>query len=73
LPKKCKLKNKISTLPAWMLKVLGFFIPFMGELYEMKYQFDRPFIFDSSKFNKRFAYKPMSNEVAVKELLQNLK
>lgn len=71
--KEMQVKNKISTLPAWMLKVLGIFIPFMGELYEMKYQYDRPYIFDSSKFNKRFAYKPMSNEAAVKELLQNLK
>jgi nucleoside-diphosphate-sugar epimerase len=67
------VKNKISTLPAWMLKILGIFIPVLGEMYEMKYQYDRPYIFDSSKFNKRFSYKPMSNEDAVKELLKKMK
>lgn len=67
------VKNKISTLPAWMLKVLGIFIPVLGEMYEMKYQYDRPYIFDSSKFNRRFSYKPMSNEDAVKDLMKKMK
>ncbi len=65
-------KNKITVLPSWMLKLLGIFIPVMGEIVEMKYQYDRPYIFDSSKFNQRFAYQPMSNEDAVKDVLRKL-
>ncbi|RYD72903.1 MAG: NAD-dependent epimerase/dehydratase family protein [Sphingobacteriales bacterium] len=49
-----KAPNKVSILPVWMLKGLGIFIPFMREMPEMMYQYDRDYFFDSSKFNKRF-------------------
>ncbi len=45
---------KVSAVPIWMLGVLGLFIPIMGELKEMAYQYDRDYLFDSSKFIKRF-------------------
>jgi hypothetical protein len=37
--------------------VLGLFIPFMREMPEMMYQYDRDYLFDSSKFTKRFAFR----------------
>jgi nucleoside-diphosphate-sugar epimerase len=66
-------KDKISTLPAWLVKTLGLFIPIMGELHEMLYQYDRPYVFDSSKFNKHFGYTPISNKAALKGTLAELK
>jgi len=65
-------KNKVQILPAWLLRVLSLFIPVMGELYEMRYQYDRDYIFDSSKFNKRFNYTATPNEIAVKQLVEIL-
>lgn len=65
--KEMNAKNKIQTLPLWMLKLLGLFIPVLKEMVEMNYQFDRPYVFDCSKFNKAFDYKVTSNEEAVKQ------
>jgi nucleoside-diphosphate-sugar epimerase len=40
------------------VKIMGLFIPIMKELVEMLYQYDRDYIFDSSKFEKRFNFQP---------------
>ena len=64
---------KYSILPNWLIKGLGIFVPMMAELAEMNYQYDRDYYFDSSKFNKFFNYKPISNEVAVKQTVEKLK
>lgn len=67
-----QVKQRIKVLPAWMVQALGLFIPVIGEMHEMLYQYDRPYWFDSAKFNKAFNYTPISNEQAVKEVLQKL-
>lgn len=67
-----QVKQRIKVLPAWMVQALGLFIPVIGEMHEMLYQYDRPYWFDSAKFNKAFNYTPISNEQAVKEVLQTL-
>ncbi len=67
-----KTKDKVSVLPSWMLKLLGLFIPVLGEMYEMSYQFEQDYFFDSTKFKKRFNYTPTSNREAVKEIVQTL-
>jgi nucleoside-diphosphate-sugar epimerase len=40
------------------VRIMGLFIPIMKELVEMLYQYDRDYIFDSSKFEKRFNFQP---------------
>lgn len=62
-----------QTLPNWLIKTLGLFIPAMRELPEMNYQNDRDYFFDSSKFNQRFNYTPTKNEDAVREVIARLK
>jgi len=49
---------RVSVLPAWMMKSLGLVVPMMRELAEMLYQNDRDYVFDSSKFERRFAFTP---------------
>jgi nucleoside-diphosphate-sugar epimerase len=49
---------RVSTFPAWMVKSLGLVVPMMRELGEMLYQNDRDYLFDSSKFERRFAFTP---------------
>ena len=39
-----------------MLKIAGWFDPTIGESYEMLYQSDSPYIFDSSKFARAFGF-----------------
>lgn len=58
--------DQVTVLPKWLLKVIGFFNPFMKEAYEMNYQDEFPFQFSSAKFEKAFNFTPTSYEDAVK-------
>ncbi|WP_428666001.1 NAD-dependent epimerase/dehydratase family protein [Runella sp.] len=63
-------KAKVSAIPKFMLKILGWFIPILGEVYEMTYQYEQPYFFDSSKFMKRFPdFKITSYQEGVKEIV----
>ena len=68
-----KTSNKYQVLPGWGIKALGLFIPILKEMYEMRYQYDRDYYFDSSKFNKHFNYTPTTNAAAVKQTVAELK
>jgi nucleoside-diphosphate-sugar epimerase len=65
--KEMGVPNKHSTLPVWLLKALGWFIPLISEMPEMMYQYDRDYYFDSSKFKKRFGISATPYELGVKE------
>jgi nucleoside-diphosphate-sugar epimerase len=58
---------KVTVLPKLLLKVLGWFNPFLKELYEMNYQDEFPLQFSSAKFEKAFNFKPTSYEEGVKK------
>jgi nucleoside-diphosphate-sugar epimerase len=62
-----KGSNKVQTLPVWLIKTIGLFVPIMRELGEMLYQNEYPYEFDSSKFEKAFRFKPTSYEAGIKE------
>ncbi len=64
---------KVQVLPGWAIQGIGWFSPIMKELYEMSYQFDSDYFFDSSKFDKLFNYTPTTNEEAVKQTIAALK
>jgi nucleoside-diphosphate-sugar epimerase len=62
-------KNRgINSLQPWFVKLLGVFIPVMKEMPEMLYQYERDYFFDSSKFNRRFNFKPTSYEEGMASL-----
>ena len=67
-----KVEAKIQTIPAWMLHLLGLFIPVMKEYPEMLYQYEQDYIFDSSKFEKRFGIMATSPKEGVKMLVEFL-
>lgn len=69
--KEMKVKNKVSVIPMWMLKILGLFIPLLREMPETMYQYDRDYFFDSSKFEKRFKFKPTTYQEGVKITVQH--
>lgn len=68
-----KVPDKVSVLPMWLLKILGLFIPFMREMPEMMYQYDRDYIFDSTKFTNRFNFTPTSYQQGVTETIATSK
>jgi nucleoside-diphosphate-sugar epimerase len=59
--------GKVTVMPMWMLKALGLFIPLLREMPEMMYQYDRAYIFDSSKFDKRFNFTKTTYEEGVRQ------
>jgi len=64
--------NSYQLIPGWMVRILGYFVPFMKELFEMRYQFDRDYFFDSIKFEKYFKYQPTKYQDGVNEILKQL-
>ena len=67
--KKMNVADTIFVLPMWLLKLLGLFMPLMKEMPEMMYQYDREYIFDSSKFQKHFNFLPTTYQQGVKETI----
>jgi nucleoside-diphosphate-sugar epimerase len=65
--KEMNVSNKVSVMPMWLLKMSGLFIPVLKELLEMIYQYDRDYIFDSSKFDRRFYFKTTTYLEGVRE------
>jgi nucleoside-diphosphate-sugar epimerase len=60
---------KLTVLSKPMVSLSGLFVPVMSELKEMLYQYGTDYVFDSSKFRKRFNFIPTSIDDAIKELL----
>ena len=60
------VEPKISSMGKTMLTIGGLFIPEAKETVEMLYEFDRPFIVDSSKFEKTFGLKATPMQSAIK-------
>jgi nucleoside-diphosphate-sugar epimerase len=56
---------RIRNIPFWAMRALGVFTPEMAELAEMRFQWDRPYRVDSSKFKARFWSDPTPFEVGI--------
>jgi nucleoside-diphosphate-sugar epimerase len=61
------VEPKMSGMGKLMLTIGGLFIPAAKETVEMMYEFDRPFMVDSSKFERTFGIKATPIREAIKE------
>ena len=61
------VKLRISAMPAWMLGTSAMFSPFLGELTEMRFQWDRPYHVDASCFASAFWSDATPFETGVRE------
>jgi nucleoside-diphosphate-sugar epimerase len=61
------IEPKLSVMGKTMLQIGGLFIPEAKETVEMLYEFDQPFIVDSSKFEKTFGVKATPMQQAIQE------
>jgi nucleoside-diphosphate-sugar epimerase len=68
-----KVNAKTQTVPAWMIHILGLFVPVMREFPEMLYQYEQDYVFDSSKFEKRFGIEATAPQDGIRNLIESLK
>lgn len=61
------VEPKMSSMGKLMMSIGGLFIPEAKETVEMMYEFEKPFIIDSSKFEKTFGMKATPIQEAIKE------
>lgn len=57
------------TIGSGMLRFLGLFSPLMRELAEMAYQYEKDYVFDSTKFESRFGITPTPYQEGIKQLV----
>jgi nucleoside-diphosphate-sugar epimerase len=60
------ITSKYSVLKPWMMKTAGLFNSLARESVEMNYQYEHEYLFDSSKFEKRF-FKATSYDEGILE------
>lgn len=66
------VKPSYFSLKKWMLWVIGKFMKVVAGTVEMYYQYDHDYIFNSSKFEKAFNFKPTSYEDGLKYVSENI-
>jgi hypothetical protein len=59
--------TRIRQTPSWLLRAVGLFQPAAGELVEMRYMFDNPFVIDHSAFNEKIGEGRQSWDKAITE------
>jgi nucleoside-diphosphate-sugar epimerase len=60
------VEPKMSAMGKWMMWFGGLFIPAAKEVVEMMYEFEKPFVVDSSKFENTFDMKATPMREAIK-------
>jgi nucleoside-diphosphate-sugar epimerase len=53
---------RMSVIPRWIIRGAGIFSPLMRELAEMLYQNGHDYVFDSTRFERRFGFAPVGYE-----------
>jgi len=66
-------RPKISVLPAVLLRLAALVVPLMREIAEMAYQYEAPFVVDSSKFKRAFGIKPTPYREGIRRTLEWLR
>jgi nucleoside-diphosphate-sugar epimerase len=61
------VEARISSMGKLMMTIGGLFVPEAKETVEMMYEFDKPFIIDSSKFEQAFGKKATPMREAIRE------
>lgn len=64
---------KVQVVPVWMVRMIGLFVPVMREFPEMIYQYEQDYLFDSSKFEKRFGFSATTPAEGIKTTIASLK
>ena len=60
----------VSRLPDGLLRAAGLFVPQLRGLEEVRYQFDRPFLLDSSAVTRQFGLEPTPIDEVLSQVLR---
>ena len=60
----------VRSVPKWVMRALGLFNPTMRELVEMTYEFDEPFVLDTTKYESTFGATGTPLTAAVAETVR---
>ena len=71
--KAMNVKPEYMVVKKWMAQMLGLFKKVIKENNEMLYQNNSDYLFDSTKFETTFNYKPISYEVGIIETVKSMK
>lgn len=63
------IKPKFQVAGKTLISIMGLFNPIMKEFKEMLYQYDREYVFDSSKFEKAYNFKPTPYKEGLKKMI----
>lgn len=61
---------RLRSVPKSVVNALGLVVPQLGALRELRYQFERPYLLDSSAFETTFGMRPTPLEEALAETLR---
>lgn len=64
------LEPRMQSMGRWMMAIGGLFVREARETVEMMYEFEKPFVVDSSKFEKAFGMKATPMRQAIRETLE---
>jgi nucleoside-diphosphate-sugar epimerase len=67
------LTPRYTVLSRWMVQMAGLFNGIIRESIEMLYQNDSDYLFDSSKFERAFNFKPMPYAQGIKETVKSMR
>jgi nucleoside-diphosphate-sugar epimerase len=62
-------KQSTKVLAKWMIRLAGLFDKTTSELYEMLYQYEFDYLFDSSKFEKAYPFPTTSYEEGIRSVV----
>ncbi|HLG32527.1 MAG TPA: NAD-dependent epimerase/dehydratase family protein [Ignavibacteriaceae bacterium] len=67
------VKPDYTVLKKWMIQMVGLFNSNVRESVEMLYQNQSDYLFDSTKFERAFNFKPTSYELGILETVRSMK
>lgn len=70
IARELQVKPRYREVPEWMVRLMGWFMPVMKETVEMIYQYDRDYIFDSSKFEVAYGLGPTPYSEGIKRVVE---
>jgi nucleoside-diphosphate-sugar epimerase len=64
---------RMSVTPRWLVRTAGVFSTIMREVGEMLYQNESDYVFDSTRFEERFAFTPTPYEEGIRETVRRMR
>jgi nucleoside-diphosphate-sugar epimerase len=67
--KEMNVKPRRQLATPFIVRIMGLFMPIMREFVEMLYQYDRDYVFNSSKFERAYGFEPTPYLEGIREIV----